>query len=265
MQVAPNKQLKRKAELEAEGNVYGDFNELNKYLHKLDERGQVLSVAAFAEECLGKLIKAFLRRTKTSEQLVEGFNAPLGTFSARIKICHSLGLITEKQYKDLEQIRNIRNCYAHTWRRVSFESPEVNSRIKALSFSRIQEVFPSTPKEKFLGSMSSLLIELQVAEVSLRERKLGAKEIGRELYAGFAGSVEDQLSLAAKRLTEIAMGIQSSNGEERRFYHELAAKFTARLGTISIKTSVQAESLAKLKMDLAKLIEDAASDAESNN
>ena len=55
-------------------------------LEKLDERALVLSLAAFAEEELRDLIKAYLMPGEAANKLLEGFSAPLGTLSARIRM-----------------------------------------------------------------------------------------------------------------------------------------------------------------------------------
>ncbi|WP_241522926.1 hypothetical protein [Chimaeribacter arupi] len=97
-----------------ESNPFNDLNILNGYLDSLDERGLILSLAAFSEDSLGKLLSEFMRDSKTSKDLIEGFNAPLGTFSSRIKACYSLGLITDKQYNDLEILRKVRNKFSRS-------------------------------------------------------------------------------------------------------------------------------------------------------
>jgi hypothetical protein len=76
----------------------------------------VLSLAAFAEEALGALLKAFMTPSEATAQLIEGFNAPLGTFSSRIKAAYAIGLITKEQFLDLERLRKIRNEFAHSWK-----------------------------------------------------------------------------------------------------------------------------------------------------
>lgn len=86
--------------VENEGPVLGGCT-----LHSLGERGLVLSLSTFAEDVPGVLLKAFMARGVTTEQLLDGFNAPLGTFSGRIKAAHSLGLIMEEQFEDLERKR----------------------------------------------------------------------------------------------------------------------------------------------------------------
>jgi hypothetical protein len=47
-------------------------------------------MAAFAEDILGRLIGAFLLNVKAAEELIYGFNAPLGTLFSRIKAGYAL-------------------------------------------------------------------------------------------------------------------------------------------------------------------------------
>ncbi|EET1893609.1 hypothetical protein FK741_005263, partial [Escherichia coli] len=111
-------------------NLFNDLNKLNGYLDSLDERGLILSLAAFSEDALGKMLLTFMLDNKASKELIEGFNAPLGTFSSRIKACFSLGLITEGQYKDLELLRKIRNKFSHSWENISIEDQDISQQIK---------------------------------------------------------------------------------------------------------------------------------------
>ncbi len=81
--------------------VFGPLNRLTDTLHDHDERGLMLSLAAFAQEALGRLIEAFVLPVEASKDLLTGFNAPLGTFSSRIKASYALGLINEEQFRCL--------------------------------------------------------------------------------------------------------------------------------------------------------------------
>lgn len=101
----------------------GELDTLNRFLRLLepiDERGVVLALAAFLEDALGSLLLAYFRDCKATRDLVEGFNAPLGTLSSRIKATYSFGLASEEQFKDMELLRKIRNLFAHDWEGVSF-------------------------------------------------------------------------------------------------------------------------------------------------
>jgi DNA-binding MltR family transcriptional regulator len=52
-------------------------------------------------------------------------NGPLGDLSARIKVAFALGLFGQRTRDDLENIRTIRNSFAHSLNLLRFETPEV--------------------------------------------------------------------------------------------------------------------------------------------
>src|SRR5260370_36908559 len=60
-----------------------DFN-------KETERGAALAAAAFLDDLLQRTLAAFLLNTETAFNLLVGFNAPLGTLSARIAAAHAM-------------------------------------------------------------------------------------------------------------------------------------------------------------------------------
>jgi hypothetical protein len=61
------------------GDYFEAVNELNKVLDDMDDRGLILSIAAFAEEALGYLLTSYFLDEPASLQLTNGFNAPLGS------------------------------------------------------------------------------------------------------------------------------------------------------------------------------------------
>jgi DNA-binding MltR family transcriptional regulator len=100
-------------------------------LHSESARGQVLVSTGFLEEQLRQIILAFMRDNRNATELLDGANAPLGTFSARIAMCSALGLITDIEAHDLTLIRRIRNDFAHDMH-TSFDTPSVVERCKIL-------------------------------------------------------------------------------------------------------------------------------------
>jgi mannitol operon repressor len=76
-------------------------------------RGGVLVVASFLENLLHKILQAFLIEGKAREQVLSGFNAPIGTLSAKIAMAAALGLISERERRECDLIRKIRNTFAH--------------------------------------------------------------------------------------------------------------------------------------------------------
>lgn len=62
---------------------------------------------------LGEIIRAYLLDCDTTELLLEGGNAPIGTLSAKSKLSRSLSLISDEEYRDIGYLRKIRNRFAH--------------------------------------------------------------------------------------------------------------------------------------------------------
>ena len=112
-----------------------ELNSLLGVLSELDEKSLVLAIAAFAEDTLGGLLVQYMRNHKQARELVEGFSAPLGTFSARCKAALAFGLISNQQYHNLDILRNIRNAIAHNWTGVSLDRDDIRSRIQNLKIT----------------------------------------------------------------------------------------------------------------------------------
>ena len=94
-------------------------------------RGAILVACSFLEEQLGAIIDAFLLEGSEKSLWLEGFNAPIGTFSARIKAAHCLGLISQSERDDCDTLRKIRNEFAHN-HRSSFDDQKVIDLCKNL-------------------------------------------------------------------------------------------------------------------------------------
>lgn len=102
-------------------------------------RGAVLVACAFLDDQLRQAIGAFMVDSSDHQALLEGFNAPLGTFAARIKASHCLSLISDWERDDLDKLRKIRNEFAHSYA-VTFDDP----MIVGLA-NKLHHAVPSTP------------------------------------------------------------------------------------------------------------------------
>ena len=76
------------------------FIEFLDDFNKETERGAALSSMAYIDHLLERTLAAFLIPNDSGAALTTGFNAPLGTFSARIAACHAMGLISEDETKE---------------------------------------------------------------------------------------------------------------------------------------------------------------------
>jgi DNA-binding MltR family transcriptional regulator len=101
------------------------------------ERGMALAGAAFLDEALDGLLKAYFQfsvgytgfpdggRHQTILKEFAGPSGPLGTFANRAKMAYMLNLIKSDTLKDLLTIGKIRNKFAHILRISSFGDTEV--------------------------------------------------------------------------------------------------------------------------------------------
>ena len=103
------------------------LKEFSAFLPKLNEesaRGAVLISCAFIDELLQRTLLSFFLDHKIAVSLVDGFNAPLGTFSTRASAAFALGLISEEEYEETDTLRKIRNSFAHDIH-VDFEDEKI--------------------------------------------------------------------------------------------------------------------------------------------
>ena len=109
---------------------------LSEYTAQLEhesERGTVIVSAALMDEALEDLIKAKLVPSPEKEdELFVGAYATLGNFSAKIDFAYRLGLIGLSTRNSLHLIRKLRNDFAHSSLKESFESNRVKSRVREL-------------------------------------------------------------------------------------------------------------------------------------
>src|SRR5947208_1359141 len=101
-----------------------DFLRFLPELNKESARGCVLISCSYLDDLMRETLLAFFVEGETGKRLVEGFNAPLGTFSTRSSAAFALGLISERELKELTILRRIRNRFAHHVH-ASFEMQEI--------------------------------------------------------------------------------------------------------------------------------------------
>lgn len=241
-------------------NLFNDLNKLNSYLGNLDERGLILSLAAFSEDSLGKMLLTFMLDNKASKELIEGFNAPLGTFSSRIKACFSLGLITEGQYKDLELLRKIRNKFSHSWENISINDKDISQQIQNLSFSRVDFEYPKNNYEKLKKSISCLLIEIKVTTSQIKKKHLKARLVGSNVNIGFAGNYEVQVNDIRLNIQTIKNDLASHDKKIKSFALHTANLLIERLSYVQFNHddldvfSEQLVDILELKYELFNLL-----------
>ncbi len=112
------------------------FEVLHADFDKESDRAAVILTASITDELLKSLLTAKLVPvTSSTDELFDGPNAPLQTFSSRIEMAYRVGLISCKFARDLHLIRKIRNEFAHNIQGCTFEDARVKSRIIELNNS----------------------------------------------------------------------------------------------------------------------------------
>lgn len=131
-----------------------EFIEFRRELSKETDRGCALLAAAHLDDMLEKLLRKKLLGNKKHLELIFGFNGPLGTFSSRVLLCYSMGLISSNDLHDIQIIRKIRNEFGHSFSIINFET----EKIKALCDNLKRNVHPDSYKSryKFLNVVSGL-------------------------------------------------------------------------------------------------------------
>jgi mannitol operon repressor len=116
---------------------YPHLKEFFPFLHDLrfeSDRGAVLLCCAYLDDLLRDVLASFLVNGEEATRLLEGFNAPLGTFSARITAAYAMALITDHEFKELTTLRKVRNEFAHS-KTAAFSDQKIADLCANLAYS----------------------------------------------------------------------------------------------------------------------------------
>ena len=96
------------------------------------DRGLAVLSVCFLDVMLESILERFFVQDETKTKFLFDPEQPLGTFSAKIKITHALGLISDRESKELNTIRKIRNKFAHLISSISFDNSTIKDRCQNL-------------------------------------------------------------------------------------------------------------------------------------
>ncbi|WP_439699124.1 MltR family transcriptional regulator [Mucilaginibacter sp. AW1-7] len=139
---------------------YDEFIKFRSELSKETDRGVALMAAALLDYELELLIKTKMLGTSSFLKDLFEFNGPLGTFSAKIKIAYSIGLISKETKSDLDLIRKIRNEFGHQYTPISFESTSIAALSKNLKEHMFMDLKVS-PRRVFINVASGIVGKIQ--------------------------------------------------------------------------------------------------------
>lgn len=112
-----------------------EVNAFRLALTKETDRGCALFATSYLDKALSDLLYCALAYDKKIEDDLFTGNAPLASFSARIKMAFYLGKISNAERRDLDLLRKIRNDFAHNAEAIDFEANKIKNRCGELSFS----------------------------------------------------------------------------------------------------------------------------------
>lgn len=131
------------------------------------DRGAIILAATTLEDrlqaaILGKMVN--LNSDETSRLF--GPDAPLGTFSAKIRLAQALGILERQEARAVDILREMRNACAHCRGDISFKQAELTNAAKA--FERMSGL-----GEKATAKVTDRRFALMVHLVYLAHRLLG--------------------------------------------------------------------------------------------
>ncbi len=148
---------------------------IHREFERETDRAAAIVVAAMLDEALKMLIeKRLVAAASATHSILERYDAPLGSFAARIDAAFQLGLISKYMARDLHLVRKIRNDFAHHPLELTFESGPIRDRVRALEeasdYNRRNPatrtaIGPPGPRWDFLGIAAWMLYSLHLEDV----------------------------------------------------------------------------------------------------
>ena len=108
------------------------------------ERGLILIVTSDIDAKLEKILKAYLKPSRVSDDNIFKHQGALGSFSNRIEMAHRLGIIDSSFANSIDSLRKSRNRMAHELDETLDESPHkdhLNNSIEQVKKSKTLSAF----------------------------------------------------------------------------------------------------------------------------
>jgi hypothetical protein len=112
-----------------------NFQKLRRELGKESDRGMALYATAYLDNQLEILLRNKLVGNNKHFKDIFSFNGPVGTFSAKIKLAYSIGLLDKISMDDINILRKIRNEFAHSDKKIDLETKDIKILIDNLKMN----------------------------------------------------------------------------------------------------------------------------------
>jgi DNA-binding MltR family transcriptional regulator len=142
------------------------------------DRGLCLFAIARLDALLYELLDRILVGSKTSKRSLFNNNGPLATFSSKIKICYSLGVISKDLMSEIDIFRTIRNIFAHSDQSISFDTKEISDECLKLKVFKTQTLRENRPSfiTSFMFIATVLISEIRSATPFIEKAETLTKE-----------------------------------------------------------------------------------------
>lgn len=142
---------------------------LRTELDKESDRGTILMATSFLDYELQKLFEYYLiGNKKFLDEMLSG-QGSLATFSSRIKLAYSLGLISKLTMDDLNITRKIRNECGHNYEAITFENQPLKQQVYSLKSSIYAGDNKINPRKLFINNVFIILSEIQGRKADLNQ------------------------------------------------------------------------------------------------
>jgi DNA-binding MltR family transcriptional regulator len=145
-----------------------EFDDLVKAIVR-QQRGShagivMASASIFEAQLESALTRAMHPLSKELQKRVFDSFGPLSTFSSKIVMAHALGIVPAAIYRRLEQLRKLRNAFAHSPDVLHFGSSNIVPLLQALLGST---TIPPSPESAFIDAIKP--IEVALKEYAARQ------------------------------------------------------------------------------------------------
>jgi DNA-binding MltR family transcriptional regulator len=130
-------------------------------------RAKVVLSVCYLDELLHQLVAMVLKPVGSDDPLLDGSQAPLGSFSAKIELVYRMGIISEDTHSSLHLVRKIRNRFAHSLASCDFGDAQIRSwnadlhRLNDHATPERRATFSDGPVGDFEKSVSWLVFQVK--------------------------------------------------------------------------------------------------------
>ena len=135
-------------------------------IEKQTDRGAALIAASVIDGLLEHLIIARLVELSSNrkKELFEQSNGPLRSLSSKIELGFALGLFNEERRQSLHLIRDVRNAFAHRMDPISFEDPEISTKVETRVTAKVKAYIRRCRHEQSFCLRSTFLLSFSPSQ-----------------------------------------------------------------------------------------------------